>query len=206
MVPGRLAGDRTSARIMKRVQRMAHSYNKAFPDYPPLVYTDRWLYGVWVIGAAYKNKTTFYGAYPAGYLNRIMSMFPNAANILHLVSGSIPEGNYTRFDLIQGADVKGDAHKLSSYFSPNCFDLILADPPYSEEDATKYGTPMINRNAVVKECYKVLRPLGCLVWLDCVLPIYTKRQFQLLGLIGLVRSCNHRFRVVSIFRKNKKET
>jgi len=186
--------------MLTSVQQMADSYNVAFPDYPPLVHTDRWLYGVWMIGNDYRNKTTFHGAYPARYLDRVMSMFPNATNVLHLFSGSLPAGDYIRFDIKQDADVQGDAHKLSTYFPPNWFDLILADPPYSGEDADKYGTPMVNRNVVVKECYKALRPQGILVWLDCVLPMYRKVEVSLVGTIGLVRSTNHRFRVVSIFK------
>ena len=180
---------------------LAELYNNAFPKYPPLAYTDRWLYGIWMIGNDYRNKTSFYGAYPARYLDRVMSIFPDASRILHLFSGSLPKGNYVRFDLVQEADIQGDAHKLSNYFPPNRFDLILADPPYSEQDANRYGTPMINRNIVVKECYKILSPSGYLVWLDCVLPMYSKSQYSLIGTIGLIRSTNHRFRVVSIFKK-----
>ena len=187
--------------IGNTMKELAELYNKAFPNYPPLAYTDRWVYGVWMIGNDYRNKTTFYGAYPARYLNRIMSMFPNTKKIMHLFSGSVPKGNYIRFDLVQEADVEGDAHSLSKYFEPESFDLILADPPYTDQDAERYGTPMVNRNIVVKECYKVLKPTGHLVWLDCVLPMYSKEQFSLIGTIGLVRSTNHRFRVVSIFRK-----
>lgn len=185
----------------KDIAVLIDNYNNAFPDYPPLVSTHRWLYGIWMIGNDYKNKTAFHGAYPTSYLKRVMSMFPKAESILHLFSGSLPKGNYTRFDLIQGADVNGDAHKLSGYFAPNSFDLILADPPYSGEDADKYGTPMVNRNVVVRECYKILQSQGILVWLDCVLPMYRKDEVQLIGTIGLIRSTNHRFRVVSIFKR-----
>lgn len=38
------------------------------------------------------------------------------------------------------------------------------------------------------------------VWLDQVLPMYRKDQFDLVGVIGMVKSTNHRFRVCSIFR------
>jgi hypothetical protein len=38
-----------------------------------------------------------------------MSMFPDANNILHLFSGSLPKGNYKRFDLKpEYADIYGD--------------------------------------------------------------------------------------------------
>lgn len=141
------------------------------------------------------------GAYPASYLERIMTMFCDRKNVLHLFSGSLPPGDYLRFDMLQPAEVNGDAHNLSSYFKRKKFDLVLADPPYSGEDAERYGTPMVNRNKVVKECAKILHPGGYLVWLDCVLPMYRKDEFKYVGTIGLIRSTNHRFRIVSIFKK-----
>ncbi len=176
-------------------------HNGLYPNYPPLVTTDRWLYGVWMIGNDYRNKSTLYGAYPARYLARVLSMFPDAVNTLHLFSGSLPKGDCVRFDLVQGADVQGDAHKLSQYFPKKTFDLILADPPYSDEDANHYGTPMVNRNKVLAECVKVMDDESYIVWLDQVLPMYRKAELQLVGTIGIVRSTNHRFRVASIFKK-----
>jgi len=131
-------------------------------------------------------------------------MFPDATNILHLFSGSLPHTvKATNFDINRelNPDVVGDAHHLSNYFPDNEFDLIMADPPYTAEDSIHYGTPMINRNIVVKECVKVLQPGGFIVWLDQVLPMYRKVDIELVGTIGVIRSTNHRFRVVSIFRK-----
>lgn len=176
-------------------------YSKAFPDYPPLRVDDRWLDGMWVMGNNYKGSG-YYGAYPPTYLKRIMSLFPDAEHILHLFSGSLPKGDYTRFDINPDlADIAGDAHKLSEYFNTGAFDLILADPPYSAEDAEHYGTAMVNRNKIVEQCEIVLASGGYLVWLDQVLPMFRKDILHLCGLIGIVRSTNHRFRVASIFRK-----
>lgn len=187
------------------IRERAQYYGLAFPKYPPLVATDRWLYGIWMIGNDYAGRMSYYGEYPHSYLRRIYSLFPDAQGILHLFSGSVSiehEAEIT-FDINSELkpDVVGDAHRLSSYFEPNYFDLILADPPYTAEDAEHYGTPMVNRNTVVRECYKVLVSGGYLVWLDQVLPMYRKDTVILEGTIGLVRSTNHRFRVVSIFRK-----
>lgn len=185
------------------IQERAELYNRAFPNYPPLACTDRWIYGIWIIGSYYRNKTDFYGAYPHSYLDRIMSMFPDCEKILHLFSGSL-DGSVKglRMDINPELepDIVGDAERLSEYIHEP-LELILADPPYSEEDAEHYGTPMVNRNKVVSECAKVLQSGGYLVWLDQVLPMYRKRELSLVGTIGIVRSTNHRFRVVSIFRK-----
>lgn len=181
---------------------IAKNYNYRWPIWPPICVSGNWLYGMWMIGQDYRNKSDFYGAYPASYLEHINTMFPNQEKVLHLFSGILPkDDSYIRFDMIQNCDVSGDAHKLSEYFCDTKFDLISADPPYSGEDADKYGTPMINRNKVVSECSKILKPNGYLVWLDCVFPMHRKSDVKFVGTIGLIRSTNHRFRVVSIFRK-----
>lgn len=180
-------------------------YNKSFPKYP-FVWTDKgWLLGCWSIGNNYKNDTDYWGAFPRGFLYRLMSMFPDKKNILQLFSGSLPKGNYVRFDICNNdkadADVIGDAHKLSAHFEENSFDMIVADPPYSEEDAGYYGNPLVNRNKIVKECYKILDVGGHLCWLDMVLPMYSKKQFKRIGEIGITRSTNHRVRGLFIFQK-----
>jgi hypothetical protein len=40
-----------------------------------------------------------------------------------------------------------------------------------------------------------------IVWLDQVLPMYRKDAFAIDAVIGMVKSTNHRFRVVTIFRR-----
>lgn len=144
----------------------------------------------------------YYGAYPHTYLERVMSMFPDAKSILHLFSGSMKPGNYVRFDRNGNGDIHGDAEKLSESFPEQRFDLILADPPYSVEDCEHYGCAMVNRNRVISECVKVMEPGGFIVWLDQVLPMFRKDQLEMCGVIGMVKSTNHRFRVVTMFRKH----
>jgi hypothetical protein len=190
------------------LQQRCDLYGSTFPWPPPRTNHDetvwldgnRWISGIWVLGNDYRGSG-YYGAYPPNYLKRVLALFPDAAKVLHLFSGSLPPGNYVRFDLNGQGDVAGDAHDLASYFRPNQFDLVLADPPYSSEDAENYGSPLIKRNRVLAECVKVLQPGGFVVWLDQVLPMFRKCELHLCGAIGIVRSTNHRFRVASFFRK-----
>jgi len=153
------------------------------------------------MGNNYKTSG-YYGAYPHTYLERVMSMFPDASKILHLFSGSMPAGNYIRFDRNGNSDVQGDAESLSLSFPEKRFDFILADPPYSVEDCEHYGCAMVNRNRVLSECVKVLDLGGFIVWLDQVLPMFRKSELNMCGVIGMVKSTNHRFRVVTIFQKH----
>ena len=183
-------------------QERIENYAKEFPKYPRLSFDKDWITGTWVIGNFYKNASDYYGAYPHSYLKRIMSLFPDCKNILHLFSGSLKDVEGIKFDRREdlNPDVVGDAEKLSEYFTQK-FNLILADPPYSEEDALHYGVSMCNRNKVVQECVKVLDNEGFLVWLDQVLPMYSSKQLKLIGAIGIVRSTNNRVRMAFIFQK-----
>ena len=184
------------------LKERAEFYAKAFPKFPPLRTDDRWLDSMWVMGNNYKGSG-YYGSYPPAYNKRIMSLFPDAENVLHLFSGSLPKSDaYTRFDLKpELSDVSGNAEELSKYFKKGQFDLVLGDPPYSIEDAEHYGCALVSRNKVLKECVKVVKKNGYLVWMDQVLPMYRKLDWHLCGLIGMVRSTNHRFRVVSMVKE-----
>lgn len=183
------------------------NYNSVFNKWPPLMSTDRWVYGIWMIGNNYRNKNQYYGEYPPTYLNRVKALFPIEKNVLHLFSGSVDKSLWekeTLFDMNpnNNPDVCGDAHKLSTYFTEeDKFELILADPPYSAEDADKYGTPMVNRKTVLSEAAKILKKDGYIVWLDQVFPMFRKVDLNLVGTIGIIRSTNHRVRSVFIFQK-----
>lgn len=176
-------------------------YHEACPEWPVLRTDERWLDGIWVQGNDYRGSG-YYGSYPPTFLRRVMALFPDAERVLHLFSGSLSAGPYVRFDRLEGADVVGEAEQLASYFDPGVFDLVIADPPYSTEDALKYGAPKLaNRRAVFAEAYKIVEPGGVLVWLDLSLPMFAKTHWHLWGLIGLVGSTNHKIRLVSMFTR-----
>lgn len=202
------------------LQERCDSYERTFPKYPvPVVGKDGRMQGIWFLGQNYRSKNKFYGEYPPNYLKRVYSLFPDIlndkkSNILHLFSGSLKKEDMTpnmfRLDtkpkilLEDGSSVEADFVANAEIFSESVsqkFDLIFADPPYSDEDAKRYGTPMVSRNKVVKQCYNVLNPRGYLVWLDQVLPMYRRTEFNIVGAIGLMRSTNHRFRLITIFQK-----
>ena len=159
--------------------------------------------GTWIMGNDYRVKSTYYGGYPAGYLRRVKSLFPDKQRVLHLFSGKV--------DL---ATLPGDTVDINPELSPTYlddaqkllrvplerYDLVLADPPYSIEDAQRYRTTVIKRNAVLKALVRL--PAGAhVVWLDQVLPMYRKDQWAIDAVIGMVKSTNHRFRVATVFRR-----
>jgi hypothetical protein len=78
---------------------------------------------------------------------------------------------------------------------------VLCDPPYSVEDAEHYQTTMVQRNVVMRALASGMCSGTHVVWLDQVLPMYRKDDWAIEAVIGMVKSTNHRFRVVTIFRK-----
>jgi len=185
--------------IIMHLQERIDNYHKTFPKYSKLILNRNVIEGIWVMGNNYTTKTELYGAYPYGYLERINSLFPVIKNkTLHLFSGSLPESE--EYDKVE-FNVGIDAESMSDILPENFYELIMADPPYSIEDCDHYGCCMIKRNIVFKECLKVLKKDGYLIWLDQVLPNYKKDEWDIVGRIGMVKSTNHRFRVVTIFKK-----
>ena len=184
-------------------ERIAH-YDRA-TGYPTSLFVagEGRVVGTWIMGNNYRVKSSYYGGYPAGYLRRVAALFPDKRRVLHLFSG--------RVDL---AALPGDTVDLNPSLNPTYvddaqslrnvpldqYDLVLADPPYSVEDAVRYQTTMIRRNVVMR-ALRGLSPGAHIVWLDQVLPMYRKDSFAMEAVIGMVKSTNHRFRVVTIFRR-----
>ena len=198
----------------------AAAYNAAFPKRVPLS-VGTMVGGTWLIGACYKNPNRLYGAYPHGYLDRVHAMFPDARHVLHVFSGgldvTIARATWVEFgglpmheqhsiELVDLHGTKqgrhptwqGDLFEMPEEWHGR-FDLILADPPYSSADAEKYDVPMINRGKVIRHLRRFVSNGGNLVWLDQVWPMHRKAEWKCWGQVGLVRSTNHRVRLVSFF-------
>lgn len=174
--------------------------------YPESIFLggDGRIVGTWIMGNNYRVKSSYYGGYPAGYLKRIRALFPDKENILHLFSGKVDTetlpGKTVDLNPELEPDFLDDAQTLDNVPLEE-FDLILADPPYSVEDAEHYGPTMVKRNKVMRALGEGLDPGTHVVWLDQVLPMYKKASFDVEAVIGMVKSTNHRFRVVTVFRK-----
>jgi len=160
--------------------------------------------GTWIMGNDYRVKSAYYGGYPAGYLKRIAALFPDRRKVLHVFSGKVDlsamPGDTVDCNASLGPTWLADAHDLSSV-PLHEYDLILADPPYSVEDAERYQTTMVKRNVVLRSLAAGLSAGARVVWLDQVLPMYRKDEWVIEAVIGMVKSTNHRFRVTTIFRR-----
>jgi hypothetical protein len=160
--------------------------------------------GTWIMGNDYRVKSGYYGGYPAGYLRRVAALFPDRRRVLHVFSGQVDlsalPGDTLDINKALRPTFVADAHDLSAV-PLGRYDLVLADPPYSVEDAERYETTMVKRNVVMRSLAAGLRAGARVIWLDQVLPMYRKDEWAIEAVIGMVKSTNHRFRVTTIFRR-----
>ena len=159
--------------------------------------------GTWIMGNAYGVKSGYYGGYPHGYLKRIKALFPDKNRALHVFSGRVDQSAWPGDTVDLNPDMEptylDDAQSLEMVPLQQ-YDIVLADPPYSVEDAEHYQPTMVKRNKVMKALTGV-RVGTPIVWLDQVLPMYRKDEWRIVGVIGMVKSTNHRFRVITIFER-----
>jgi hypothetical protein len=180
------------------------NYHRVFSKYPKcLMESQGRLYGWWYFGNTYARVKGYHGEYPKSYLSRVRALFPKHKNVLHLFGGTVTpqEGEITvdiNPDLNPSVCCK--AEELSQHFKPNAFDSIWADTPYDAKNAKIYGYPLPNKRLVLRECRKVIKEKGILLWMDTMVPIFRKVDWNLIGTIGLFNSTNHVIRVVAIFQ------
>lgn len=159
--------------------------------------------GTWIMGNSYKVASGLYGGYPHGYLKRVAALFPEKKAVLHIFSGRIDSSIFPGDTVDINPDLMptyvDNAQTLERVPLEN-YDLVLADPPYSVEDAEHYKTTMVKRTLVMRALQRL--PAGAhVVILDQVLWMWRKDQFQLEAAIGMLKSTNHRIRMITVFKK-----
>ena len=185
--------------------------NAAMKKYP-VSFTDEngdsiqdkgWAYGVWYCGTSF-TKVKLYGQYPPTFLKRALALFPKAKDVLHAPSGqlaALPTGHVTLDmyeDDVRKPMFRGDCGDMP--FADASFDLVLSDPPYSEEDSRLYGCAKFPEKKFLAECRRVLRPQGYLGFLAYHYPSYSRANWRLRGLFAVVTGFSRRTRMFSVFQ------
>lgn len=168
--------------------------------YPPTVYSHGWIYGLWYCGTSWR-KAIYYGQFPVTLVKRVKAMFPTE-RMLHLCCGRTHIDGAVNVDIhpLPEVDVVADVETLP--FVAESFDVVFIDPPYSQEDASRYKVRrLLHSRLTMAECRRVLIPGGWLLWLDEKYPSYRRKEWRLQGLIGIVTGFERRTRVLSFFRK-----
>lgn len=155
------------------------------------------------------NKSHYRGGMPLYCENWLLELAKEIlgnplAKILNLFCGMNKEGFRIDLNPEVRPDILGDAHKLEELVDTK-FDIILADPPYSTEEAKQlYGTPKLNYKVWTGGCEKVLNPGGLLiVYHKFVMPNPNPELFYVEKRVFIGNRPYHLPRVAIYFRKRK---
>lgn len=128
------------------------------------------------------------------------------ADLLNLFCGMTKYG--FRVDIKEEVqpDLLADAHSFAKKLKGRTFNLILADPPYSTEEARDlYGTSKLNYKKWTAEANKVLRPQGLLVvYHKYVVPNPDPDSFVVEKRVFIGNRAWHLPRAVIFFRKKSR--
>lgn len=167
---------------------------------------------VWFLARAkLKGRVKYYGAYLGGFPERARALLGVTIDdpVLHVCGGMArlypyrggfgPNDRTLDLDPLCKPDFLADARK--SY--PNGFRAILADPPYSEEDADAYApgwTRYPPPNLIVKLGLEAV-PVGCRVGIiHYILPSPPKTA-RFVAAISVLCGFNNRGRIYSVFER-----
>jgi len=126
-------------------------------------------------------------------------------NLLNLFCGMNKYG--FRIDVNEKVkpDLLCDAHSFADKLDGKTFDLIIADPPYSTEEARDiYGTPPLKYKKWAAECDKVLEEGGLLmVYHKYVMPNPNPEKYVVVKRVFIGNRTMHLPRVCIVFQKKQ---
>ena len=163
---------------------------------------------VWILA---RSKVKFYGAYPSGFLARaraLLGVGPNDA-VLHVCSGRVrdypfagvgPNDKTLDLDPILKPDYLQDACQPL----PKGFAAILADPPYTLEDAKHYALSPLwlpSPNALLRNMLESVELGSRVGMLHYVIPRPPKDMARFVAVVGVIVGFGNRGRFYSVFEK-----
>lgn len=154
---------------------------------------------VWTLPRPAKSR--YRGAFPLYFEENLVQLLGYPERILHPFGGMAETG--TRVDLNASVepDILADAHDLP--LEDGSFDLVVLDPPYSDEEARElYETPKLRPGVYIAEAVRVLREGGWLVLYGDREPRRPPRCNHAMRIVVVLRP-GHRPRIAGVFQKRK---
>lgn len=126
------------------------------------------------------------------------------ASILNVFCGMNSEGFRVDIKPEVNPDLVCDIHKLSSHIDSK-FDIIFADPPYSDQEAKEiYNTPKLKYKIWTSECTKLLNYGGLLiVYHKYVMPNPDPKIYEVSKRVFIGNRVRHLPRVAIFFKKKE---
>lgn len=168
---------------------------------------------VWILA---RSKVPYYGAYPAGFLERARALLGVGYGdaVLHVCAGLVRRYPYPRFalgdrdvtlDVNQAlapdivCDVTAGSLPPPPWPSSPAWDAMLADRPYTEVDALKYGrAPLPSAGPLLREMLARTKAGGRVGMLDYELPRPPKGT-RFVACVGVVVGFGNRVRIFSVY-------
>lgn len=174
--------------------------------------TYRPLTDVWILARAkLKDGAKYYGAYPGGFPERARALLGATINepVLHVCGGMArhypyaagfgPNDKTLDMDPLCEPDFRQDARDPL----PLGFKAMLADPPYSAEDATHYrvgSRAYPSPGAIVRNMLAALQP-GQRCGILHYMPPRPPKGTRFVACIGVVVGFDNRMRAYSVFER-----
>lgn len=173
-------------------------------EYRPI--TDTWFLA--------RSKVRYYGAFPAGFLQRARDLLGVGIEdaVLHVCSGMVKEYPYSGFgyndktldiDPSLNPDFCQDARQPLPLNDGRPWNAVLIDRPYTPEDAKHYASgpdvlPPLNQ--LLKDCLKVVKEGGKVGVLDYITP-HPPKNTRFVADIKVTTGFNNRPRNYSVFAR-----
>lgn len=145
------------------------------------------------------------GSFPQGFVDWVRREWWGKKRLWMCSGGfSDPEGVMVDIRPQTRPTIVGDATRLP--LKADTFDFVLADPPYSKEEAQKlYGTENPSVLGLIVEGARVLKPGGHFLFLHRLVPGHDPRipdNLELLAVVGVAVTAHWtNLRALTVFRK-----
>lgn len=163
---------------------------------------------IWCLGP---SNTGYAGAFPQGLIKRIRKRWWGSKR-LWLFSGSFKDEGGTTVDIKPELKPDHVANCEKLPFEDESFDFVMADPPYSKEEAKKlYKLEYFNIIKVLNEMERVCCEGGHIILLHRLVPQYfpklTKiyKSTNIAGIVGVFTIAGmSNMRALTVWRKPNK--
>ena len=152
---------------------------------------------VWILPRPRKHR--YQGGFPLHFEKKLIELLKPKELVLHPFGGMAEYGIRVDINPEVDPDIFADAHYLP--FKDNTFDLVICDPPYNEDYASKlYNSKKPSYKRYISEAVRVCKPGGFVVsyhWALTPRPHGTAYYCR----IFIGGRIWHRPRVASVFQK-----
>lgn len=102
----------------------------------------------------------YVGSFPLHFERRLWEVLGKPGKVLHPFGGLAEIGDFVDLNASTSPTFVGDAHDMH-FLEDDSYDLVVCDPPYSDEEAEiLYSTPPLRWSVWSAEAVRVTRPGG----------------------------------------------